>query len=77
MKKNSKNKMQRKAQSRRKKWTNAERFANKQKNLIRLSLASGNAERTANRLLAEAQAEIVAETEHTHEEHVHNEDCKH
>lgn len=77
MKKNSKNKMQRKFQSRRKKWTNAERFVNKQKNLLRLAIAAGNAERTANRLIAESQAEIVAEAEHTHEEHVHGEDCKH
>lgn len=76
MKKSSKNKMQRKVLSRRKKWTNAERFDNKQKNLIRLSKTE-NAEKTANRLLTEAQAEIVSEAKQAHEEHVHGENCSH
>jgi hypothetical protein len=55
MKKNHKNKAQRKAASKRKTWTNAERFWRKQKNISRLLGISKKIE------VAEKAAELVAE----------------
>lgn len=72
MKKNTRSKMQRKIASRRKKWTNAERFDNKVKNLLRLGIKINQSEAIAKRLIAEAEQEITQESEH-----VHDESCKH
>lgn len=64
--------MQRKVASRRKKWTNAQRFDNKIKNLLRLEIKVNNGEAAAKRLIAEAEQEIAQESEHAHDEN-----CKH
>ena len=59
MKKNEMTKMQRKTSSRRNSWTNAERFVNKQRNLLRQQ--GKEAAETAARLLAEAEKELASE----------------
>ena len=70
--------MQRKVASRRKKWTAAERFANKQKNILRLAINSNEAEKKAQQLLKDAEQEIAAEQAAPQtEEHVHGENCNH
>lgn len=57
MKKDSRSKMQRRAASKRKSWTNKQRFENKEKN--RLRLAPAKAAKKAQELLQEAENEIV------------------
>lgn len=64
-------KMQRQARSKRKTWTNAERFANKEKNALRLLTLHGG-KGLANKFIADATQEIADESLH-----VHGENCNH
>lgn len=78
MKKNtvkSLTKMQRKVRTRRKKWTQAERFENRKKNAERLLLVRGNP--LIKKLLDEAEQEVAHEHEHgEHCDHDHEEHPK-